>query len=33
MLNYIGARATENEKKYTHDASLDGGDDRYSACG
>jgi len=33
ILNYIGGEATEHEEKYTHDASLDGGDDGYSACG
>jgi hypothetical protein len=33
ILSYIGGQAIENEEKCTHDASLDGGDDGYSACG
>ena len=33
ILKYIGGWATEHEGKYTCNASFDGCDDGYSACG
>jgi hypothetical protein len=33
ILSYIEGQAIENEKNCARDASLDGGDDEYGACG
>jgi hypothetical protein len=33
ILTYMGGQEAENEEECIHDASFDGGDGGYSACG